>query len=147
MNRRIEHPEVMVRHPIPSKASVGEVRHAVRDHLDNLNIDPGPAFDCLVAVTEACTNALVHGHKSEAATTPSISWRMDPSGAQFLVEDFTQRGWSLDGRTPAVESEESPVAGRVGGFGLHLMADLMDEVNVSIGAAGTRVTMTKHFAA
>ena len=147
MDRRIEHPEVMVHQPIPSKASVGEVRHAVRDHLDDLNVDPGVAFDCLVAVTEACTNALVHGQRSGAATTPRISWRMDPSGAQFLVEDFTQRGWSLAGRSPAVESGESPVAGRVGGFGLHLMADLMDEVNLSIGAAGTRVTMIKHFAA
>ena len=137
-----------MRRPIPSEASVAEVRHAVRAHLDNLDIDPGLAFDCLVAVTEACTNALIHGHKSGATTTPSISWRMDSSGARFLVEDFTQRGWSPAGRDPPVEeSVESSVSGRIGGFGFHLMADLMDEVNVSIGAAGTKVTMTKNFAA
>jgi anti-sigma regulatory factor (Ser/Thr protein kinase) len=147
MERRIERAEVMVSHPLPSEASVAEVRHAVRDRLDNLEIDPGVAFDCLVAVTEACTNALIHGKKSGAATTPSISWRMDPSGAQFMVEDFSLRGWSMADEAPVVESGEAPLSGRVGGFGFHLMADLMDEVNVSIGAAGTRVTMTKHFAA
>jgi anti-sigma regulatory factor (Ser/Thr protein kinase) len=139
--------EIVESRPIVGRESVGEVRRTVRDRLAGLRVDPDVAHDCLVAVTEACTNALTHGKRNESATIPTISWRIDGSQAQFSIEDFSHRGWSVAERSPAAESEVSPIAGHVGGFGLHLMADLMDEVTVSIGAAGTRVTMTKRFAA
>ena len=135
--------EVVERRPLTGNESVAEIRHAVRDCLAGLGVDSDLAYDCLVAVTEACTNALIHGKRTGAGSVPNISWRIDDSQAQFSIEDFS-RGWPQGDRLSVVVSEASPVAGRVGGFGLHLMADLMDEVNVSIDAAGTRVTMTKH---
>ena len=147
MGQLNEQTEVIQRHPISGTASVAEIRHAVRDCLDEMLVDPSLAYDCLVAVTEACTNALVHGKRNGSARTPSISWRIDPSGAEFFIEDFSHRGWRVAEQIPVAKSGASPIAGRVGGFGLHLMADLMDEMNVGIGAEGTRVTLIKRFAA
>ena len=147
MDQRSEHAVVMERHPIAGKPSVAEIRHAVRDRLDDLRIDPVLAYDCLIAVTEACTNALIHGKRN--GSTPCISWQIDSSEAQFFVESFSGREWSISDQPMFSNADPTlnPIAGRVGGFGLHLMADLMDEVDVSISTESTKVTMTKRLAA
>jgi serine/threonine-protein kinase RsbW len=139
MEQRNEDRRVTERHPITGTASVASIRHAVRDSLVGLRVDSQLIDDCLVAVTEACTNALIHGKRNRAAPAPTISWEVDASSAQFFVQDFSRRRWSLS--EPAV----NPIGGRAGGFGLHLIAGLMDEVHMSIVAEGTRVRMVKRF--
>ena len=139
---------MMERRRIADEASVADIRHAVLERLNRLSIDPQEVFDCLLAVTEACTNALRYGRRGEPATpAPRISWRLDESKALFSIEDFSSRGWTTPPvlPQPTAEQEADPTAGRVGGFGLQLMADLMDEVDLNIGAQGTSVTLVKVF--
>lgn len=148
MENRTEGREAVGRFAISGTRSVPEIRHAVLHRLERLRIDPKPASDCLVAVTEACTNALLHGGSGKSESkTPQISWVINDSMAQFDVESFAGRGWSLAERSPPPSGElgGNSISGRVGGFGLHLMADLMDEVDLRIGAEGTRVRLVKRF--
>src|SRR5919108_5823864 len=64
-------------------SAVGVVRRSVGADLAVAGADEQARFDCLVALTEACTNALVHGH---GEATPRVSWRIDGATARFCIE-------------------------------------------------------------
>jgi len=122
------------RHDLIDEATLARVRSSLRQDLACAGVDASVAFDCLVAVTEACTNALVHGHGDEV---PRVSWRINGSMALFLVEDHSRLRWAQ------VEGGDGGADGRVGGFGLQLMERLMDSVDISIEDYGTTVELTK----
>jgi serine/threonine-protein kinase RsbW len=129
--------------PIPDRASLSGIRRAIRRRLYEVEADPALTFDCLVAVTEACTNALVHGMR-ERGPLARISWEIDAGRALFHVEDYSSREWSKAAHPSRRVLEPSGDDDlRVGGFGLEIMDQLMDEVAIQIGPAGTSVMMTK----
>lgn len=137
----------MRKHPLADKASLSGVRRAIRSDLNRAGVDPSLSFDCLVAVTEACTNALMHGHDDEDPF-PEIEWEIDGDAARFFVLDYSTQQWSRtshpswDGLEDLDETED-----RVGGFGLDLMRGLMDEVEIRIGPDGTTVCLVKKLGA
>ena len=49
----------MQTHPVGDKASLSGIRRRIRADLARAGVDPAKTFDCLVAVTEACANALL----------------------------------------------------------------------------------------
>jgi anti-sigma regulatory factor (Ser/Thr protein kinase) len=122
------------RHDLIDEATLGRVRSALRQDLARAGVEASVAFDCLVAVTEACTNALVHGHGDEV---PRVSWRIKGTTALFLVEDHSTHRWAQ------VEGGNRGADARVGGFGLKLMERLMDSVDITIEDHGTTVELTK----
>ncbi|MGH2752046.1 MAG: ATP-binding protein [Actinomycetota bacterium] len=131
------------KHPLAGKASLSGVRKKIRADLTNVGADASLSFDCLVAVTEACTNALVHGHRVEDPA-PEILWEIDGSSARFYIQDYSTQEWSKTShpsRDAQAELEE-----RIGGFGLDLMRGLMDEVDIQMGPDGTTVCLVKQLA-
>jgi len=128
------------KHPLADKASLSGIRKEIRADLSKAGADPSLSFDCLVAVTEACTNALVHGHRADDAP-PEILWEIDGRSARFYIQDYSTQEWSKTShpsRDAEAEFEE-----RIGGFGLDLMRGLMDEVDIQIGSHGTTVCLVK----
>jgi anti-sigma regulatory factor (Ser/Thr protein kinase) len=128
------------KHPLADKASLSGVRKEIRADLTKVGADPSLSFDCLVAVTEACTNALVHGHRADDPP-PEILWEIDGHSARFYIQDYSTQEWSKTShpsRDAEAEFEE-----RIGGFGLDLMRGLMDEVDIQIGSDGTTVCLVK----
>ncbi|MDQ4129423.1 MAG: ATP-binding protein [Actinomycetota bacterium] len=130
---------------LSGKASLTGIRRRIRGDLGAVGADESLAFDCLVAVTEACSNALVHGQaRSPGSPNPEISWDITPAEARFVVVDFSTEEWS---RTvhPSWDSDEVPddMSRRIGGFGLDIMRGLMDEVDIHLSSDGTKVTMVK----
>ena len=131
-------------HALTSKAALAGVRKAIRASLRGVSADPSLAFDCLVAVTEASTNALLHG-TDEETRLPQVAWEIDSVRAIFEIQDFSTEQWSRtmhpsrDILDVIPEDSES----RVGGFGLQLMRELMDDVEIARGPLGTTVTLTK----
>jgi anti-sigma regulatory factor (Ser/Thr protein kinase) len=123
------------RRPLADEASLPGIRRAIRKALVRAGADPSVAFDCLVALTEACTNALVHGSHEDA--TPEVSWAIADGEARFEVRDFSPRGWG-NGEATSGDGEE-----RHGGYGMGLMEGLMDEFDVEVGPTGTVVKMMK----
>jgi anti-sigma regulatory factor (Ser/Thr protein kinase) len=133
---------------LSGKSSLSGIRRQIRADLSAVGADESLAFDCLVAVTEACSNALVHGQgRSPGSAPPEISWEIDKHQARFVVVDFSTEEWS---RTvhPSWDSDDIPddMSRRIGGFGLDIMRGLMDDVDIDLSSGGTRVTLVKMLA-
>jgi anti-sigma regulatory factor (Ser/Thr protein kinase) len=135
-------------HSVADKGSLSVIRRQLRADLGRLEIDPSLSFDCLVAVTEACTNALVHGtQSSKEVAVPRLTWEIDRQSARFWVEDFSLQGWSMAAHPSGGVGEANlrEYEGRIGGFGLPIMRKMMDDVDIQVDARGTTVVMTKQF--
>jgi len=93
----------------------------------------------LLAVTEACTNALLHGQSSEPdEPVPEVAWQIDGEAARFRVRDYSTQMWSKVSHPASGLTE-----GRDGGFGLGVMRELMDEVEIDVAPTGTTVSLVK----
>lgn len=124
---------------LTDKGALGHLRRVIRDDLDRVGAEPSLVFECLVSVTEACTNALKHGQSDAEAGDhdPRVTWTIEPESALFTVRDFSFRRWS-DRREPIDVTE--PAAG---GYGIELMRKLMDEVSIESDTEGTTVRLKK----
>jgi anti-sigma regulatory factor (Ser/Thr protein kinase) len=133
----------MDRRPINDKAGLSSIRQAIRAELNGVGADPSLSFDCLVAVTEACTNALLHGLSGDSRT-PVVSWEVNEDSATFWIEDFSAQRWAMSNHPS--RSFDSLRTDLKRDLGIALMKDLMDEVVVDTIPRGTMVTLTKRLA-
>lgn len=109
-----------------------EVRAFLRRQASAAGLSEAATDDLLLAVSEACTNAVLHSGSDEF----DVEWRDGPRAVEVVVHD---RGTFR--RRVRVTEVEGP-----GGFGIPLIAALTDRVEISEGTAsdpGTRVRMTK----
>jgi anti-sigma regulatory factor (Ser/Thr protein kinase) len=126
---------------VSDKASLSDVRHSIRDDLGRFGASEQSAFDCVVAVTEACTNALEYGGSDdEGRRPPMVWWEIDPHTAIFQVEDHSARRWAM-----ASHPSKGEDLLRDRGRGFQVMHGLMDEVEVVSVGVGTTVRLTKRF--
>jgi serine/threonine-protein kinase RsbW len=134
-------------HPVPDGTRLAGIRRRLRADLNRLEVDAAQSFDCLVAVTEACTNALLHGARGSDDPPPHLSWEIDRDSARFYIQDFSNRQWSMAAHPSGGFDDMNPedLEHRIGGLGLPIMRALMDDVNITIDARGTTVVMTKNF--
>jgi anti-sigma regulatory factor (Ser/Thr protein kinase) len=126
-------------YPLRGEADLHDVRRRIRADMAQAGVPSPDVFDCLVAVTEACSNALRHGH---GEAFPRLRWQLERDWVRFLVQDFSRERWSRVPRPPGGPALET-VDERVGGFGLELMTGLMDQVDIRIGSEGTVVELAK----
>lgn len=129
-------------HPVADKASLSGIRKLIRSDLNRAGIDPSLGFDCLIAITEACANALLHASVGRESP-PRIAWDIGPDNARFYVQDFATRPWNSKTMHPS--RTESDAEAQYGGFGIDLMRGLMDEVDIDVGPNGTTVSLVKRF--
>lgn len=109
-------------------ANVALVRQALAGLTDELGVEPARAADMKIALTEACTNVVVHAYGDEPGPLEVAM------GVEFgrLVLSVRDRGSGLH---PLPSRDEgSPL-----GFGLALIASLSDEVGLVGGRHGTEV--------
>lgn len=133
----------MRRFRLDDKASVSEARKLIRAELQQVGADSSLLFDCLVAVTEACTNALIHGTTKPDMSSPMLAWSIDEAKARFHIEDYSTEGWSRTAHPSRSAAATKVEDLHVGGLGLGLIRDLMDEVDIEAAAGGTRVYLGK----
>lgn len=139
----------MTQYSLHDKADLARVRNMVRDDAEGAGGGPTAILDCLVSVTEACTNALLYGRDLSNDRDPEVTWEMDGRAARFVVRDFAGRPpppekWWME-RTARATTEAKDMTVRHGGFGLNLMRSLMDEVDIHSGSEGTTVVLVKHW--
>jgi PAS domain S-box-containing protein len=126
---------LLYRHPAPlemdfpaESSQLAPVRHALRTWLDRCELPPHTAQNILVAVGEACANAIEHGHRDAPG---DVRLR-----AEALVDDL--RLTVVDsGRWKTPQPELSAHRGR----GMMLMRALMQNVTITSDATGTTVDM------
>ena len=124
---------------LADKSSLSGIRRAIRVQLQDAEASPSQSFDCLVAVTEACTNALLHGRGAGDARDPEVEWEITHACARFLIRDFAPHERAKSKTTPKDKEK------RDGGYGLKMMRQLMDEVDIKFSPTGTTVALVKYF--
>ena len=131
----------MQAHLLNDEASLSKIRKLVRADLVKMGARPSAVFDCLVAVTEACTNAL-HDSGTEPGMLPKISWLVDRQRAEFCVEYISA---VRDGGHHRPSRSLRHVLENEGLKGLSedVVESLMDEVDVHEERAMRSVRMVK----
>jgi len=100
--------------------------------------------DLKLAVSEICTNAVVHAYGPNGTGSVVIRYTVGDAAVTVAVEDT---GVGFD-----PSSVEEPVlagvpdADRVGSLGLHIARSVTDELRVESGDAGSVVVFTKQLA-
>ncbi len=110
-------------------ANVALVRQALAWLTDDLGVDPTRAADMKIALTEACTNVVVHAYDDEPGPL-EVAMTVEHERLVLSVRD---RGSGLR-PLPAREEGGAPL-----GFGLALIASLSDEVGIVAGRHGTEL--------
>ncbi|SFE56118.1 serine/threonine-protein kinase RsbW [Paenibacillus catalpae] len=139
----------MIRLQIPSHADyIDIVRVCLYGIASKLSFSYEDIEDMKVAVSEACTNAVLHGRPAEEGfSLIDISFQPTEAGITIIVKNdgppFEHHDSETDEISPplqGIEISELPV----GGLGLYLMEALMDEVTVQSNENGTEVILTKY---
>ena len=127
-------PEVLLTMPARPEG-VGVVRQALSGVADALDFDAAVLADMKMAVTEACTNVVVHAYDDVGPL--EVEMLADEAGLTIVVRDHGM------GIQPRPARRETPALG----LGLPLIAALSDafELRGSAGA-GTEVRMTFGYA-
>jgi anti-sigma regulatory factor (Ser/Thr protein kinase) len=111
--------------------SVALARQMVRGIVDALEWGEESRTDISIAVTEACTNAVLHAYPDDHDGEYEVHAWVEPDTLVVAVRD---RGRGI------VPTVTSPAAGL--GLGLPLMLAIADEVNFSGDDGVTEVRMT-----
>lgn len=109
-------------------ANVALVRQALAGLTDDLGVEPARAADMKIALTEACTNVVVHAYGDETGPL-EVAMAVEHGRLVLTVRDRGGGLHPLPGR-----DEGAPL-----GFGLALIASLSDELGLVGGRHGTEV--------
>jgi serine/threonine-protein kinase RsbW len=111
--------------------SVALARQMVRGILDSLGWNEESRTDLSIAVTEACTNSVLHAYPDGVVGRYEVHAWVEPERLVIAVRD---QGRGITARVP------SPAAGL--GLGVPLMLAIGDEVLFSSEGGVTEVRMT-----
>jgi len=102
-----------------SASALTAVRAFIRERADDLSFVPEVTEDLVLAVSEACTNAVLHSRSSQI----EVTWRPLEDGAEVRVRDvgIFQR--------PPLNSDWIPTSG----FGIPIMKSLVNEMSIERG--------------
>ena len=129
MHQRDDAVQPEVRLVLPAlPANVALVRQALAGLADELGVDATRAADMKIALTEACTNVVVHAYGDEPGPL-EVTMAVEHGRLVLGVRD---RGSGL--RPLPARDEGAPL-----GFGLALIASLSDELGIVGGRHGTEV--------
>ncbi len=107
---------------------LARVRGLLRTWLASTVADPNRAYDILLAVSEACSNSIEHGHRGDGRTI-----RVQATAGDTIRIAVGDTGtWSTRCADPAAQR----------GRGLPLMRTLVPDTRITTGADGTTVEFT-----
>ncbi|WP_067901878.1 ATP-binding protein [Nocardia vaccinii] len=107
---------------------LGQVRGAVRSWLVRISMDESRIADLLLAVDEACTNAVEHGHRGDGGPV-SLTGRVEGDRLHIVVADH--------GRWKPQDPEPDQMRGR----GMAIIRAVVPDVEIRTGDTGTVVEM------
>ncbi len=117
------------------RASVPVVRHLLHSSMEKLGVEPECLSDMELAVTEACTNVLLHA----SGTDEEYEVQVEVNEAMCEIR-VTDGGEGFDHEAVATAVSSSSESGR----GIQLMKALVDKVHfLSRPQAGTIVHLVK----
>lgn len=127
---------LLYRHPAPldmtfpaESSQLAPVRKALRSWLGQCDLPANKVQDILVAVGEACANAIEHGHRHAPGETVRLRAEAFADNLHLIVADT--------GRWKTPQPELNAHRGR----GVALMRAMMQQVTIVPGPSGTTVDM------
>lgn len=135
-------PKSVHRLSIPSSTRyLGEVRRFVEDHARKARLQDDEIEQFKIAVDEACTNVIKHAYLGDDQHQIDLAIIVDDDRFTVRIRD--------DGRSfrPHMYTEPNifrfAERRRAGGFGVHIMRSLMDEVEFRTRGSVNEVRLTK----
>lgn len=117
-------------------------REFISDCCQKHQVSPETVFDLKLAVDEACTNVITHGYKGMDPGSIILSFRIESDRILVQITDFGRVFEPVDAPKPDVEAalEDRPL----GGLGLYLIYQLMDNIDYQSSEDGNTLTFTKY---
>lgn len=107
---------------------------------EQAGVDSALRFDLQLAVEEACCNVIEHAYAGKGG---EFSITFETRGHDVVIT-LRDRGQPFDPGQVAEPDMDRPLAERpIGGLGIHLMYQLMDEVRFTFSEDGNTLVMVK----
>ena len=136
-------PKSVHRKSVPSSTRyLGEVRQFVESYARQAHLQDDVIEQFKIAVDEACTNVIKHAYRGEDNKQIDLAIIIDDDRFTVRIRD--------EGRSfrPQMYSEPDifkyAESRRAGGFGVHIMRRLMDEVEYQTRGNVNEVRLTKY---
>jgi anti-sigma regulatory factor (Ser/Thr protein kinase) len=118
--------------------AIDEARRWVAGHLAPAGASADLVWEVEMALTEALANVITHGYRGDDSQLIHLSLQLHADHLEIEIVDFAE---------PFDDSAYTPpdlTDARSGGYGVHLMRELMDEVErTAIPDGGTRLRLVK----
>ena len=117
-------------------------REFISDCCARFKVPAGTVFDLKLAVDEACTNIIEHGYKGMDPGSIILAFRIEADRILVQITDFGHVFEPAEAPKPNVEAalEDRPL----GGLGLFLIYQLMDDIDYQSSEEGNTLTFTKY---
>jgi len=104
-------------------------------------IDEHVRYDLKLAAEEACTNIITHGYAGMNPGSIILALELAPQQVVMTITDFGHAFEPSEAAMPDVQAglEDRPM----GGFGLFLIYQSMDEIDYETTEDGNRLTLVK----
>jgi len=116
---------------------LGRIRSVINAVAQEAGLGDDGAIQLKTAITEAATNAIIHGSPEGPRNHVRVSFHLLP---EWLIVDIADQGAGFD---PAGVPVPSPLDLRENGYGLHIMRSVMDRVEFFRDDSGMLVRLTK----
>jgi serine/threonine-protein kinase RsbW len=115
----------------------------VEHTCEQAGVDPALHFDLQLAVEEACRNVIEHAYEGKGG---EFSVMFETRGRDVVIT-LRDCGRPFDPAQVVEPDMHRPLAERrIGGLGMHLMYQLMDDVQFTFSEAGNTLVMVKRSA-
>jgi anti-sigma regulatory factor (Ser/Thr protein kinase) len=122
--------------------SLSAFREFISDCCAKFKIPDGTVFDLKLAVDEACTNIIEHGYKGMDPGSIILSFRIESDRILVQITDFGHIFEPADAPKPDVEAALEDR--ELGGLGLYLIYQTMDNIDYQASDDGNTLTFTKY---
>ncbi|MDX1377483.1 MAG: ATP-binding protein [Anaerolineales bacterium] len=122
--------------------SLSVFREFISDCCSGHNVPDETVFELKLAVDEACTNIIEHGYKGMDPGSIILSFRIESDRILVQITDFGHVFEPAEAKKPDVEAalEDRPL----GGLGLYLIYQTMDNIDYESSEEGNTLTFTKY---
>ena len=122
--------------------SLSVFRQFISDCCSRHGVPSEMVFELKLAVDEACTNIIEHEYKGMDPGSIILSFRIEPDRILVSITDFGHVFEPADAPKPDVEAalENRPL----GGMGLFLIYQTMDNIDYQASEDGNTLTFTKY---
>lgn len=105
-------------------ASLYEIRQFIREKLSHLGVSENSQYQIVLAVDEACANAIIHGNDSDESNQLELEIVSNQGNLTIKIWDVGE----YPRKKPTLNIQKRIKQKRMGGLGLHLIYSIMDDV-------------------